>query len=68
MKFVSTVKMARLSIYLGPLLQKVYTKTLGGRDSDIFETVHIGVGLPMVLPLLPIDILNTDGVRAVKTG
>ena len=29
-------------------LQKVYTKTLGGRDYGVFEAVHLGLGLPMV--------------------
>lgn len=43
-------------------LQKVYTKTLGGRDYGIFEAVHLGLGLPLVYPLMPVENLNTDGV------
>ena len=49
-------------------LQKVYTRTLGGRDYGIFEAVHLGLGLPLVFPLLRVDYLNTQGVRAVKSG
>jgi hypothetical protein len=49
-------------------LQKVYTKTLGGRDYGIFEAVHLGLGLPLVFPLMNVETLNTDGVRAAKSG
>ena len=35
-------------------LQKVYTKTLGGRDYGIFEAVHLGLGLPLVYPLMAV--------------
>ena len=47
-------------------LQKVYTKTLGGRDYGIFEAVHLGLGLPLVYPLMPLERLNTDGLCVVK--
>jgi hypothetical protein len=39
---------------------------LGGRDYGIFETVHLGLGLPLVYPLMAVENLNTDGVRVVK--
>ena len=47
-------------------LQKVYTKTLGGRDYGIFEAVHLGLGLPLVYSLMRVESLSTDGVRVVK--
>ena len=49
-------------------LQKFYSKAIGGRDYGIYEAVHIGLGLPLVFPLLPVETLNTSGARAVKTG
>ena len=49
-------------------LQKFYSKSIGGRDYGIFEAVHLGLGLPLVFPLLPVERLNTHGTRAVKTG
>ena len=47
-------------------LQKFYSRTLGDRDFGVFEAVHLGLGLPLVLPLLPVVSLNTFGTRAVK--
>ena len=49
-------------------LQKFYSKSIGGRDYHTFEAMQIGLGLPLVFPLLPVETLNTSGARAVKTG
>jgi hypothetical protein len=49
-------------------LQKFFSKTLGGRDYGIFEAVHVGLGLPLVFPLLQVDVLNTQGSRVLKSG
>ena len=49
-------------------LQKFFSKTLGGRDYGIFEAVHVGLGLPLIFPLLPVDALNTQGARVLKSG
>ncbi len=49
-------------------LQKFYTRTLGGRDYGIFEAVHVGLGLPLVIPLMPVVTLNTQGTRALKSA
>ncbi len=47
-------------------LQKVYSRTIGGRDYGIFEAVHLGLGLPLILSLVDLVSLNTSGARAVK--
>ena len=49
-------------------LQKFYAKNLGGRDYCLFEAVHVGLGLPLVYPLLPVQSLNTAGTRVLKSG
>ena len=49
-------------------LQKFYSKALGGRDYGIAEAVHLGLGLPLVLPMMNVDTLNTQGVRVFKTA
>ena len=48
-------------------LQRFYARTLGERDYGIFEAVHLGLRLPLVLPLAPVVSLNTLGSRRVKT-
>ena len=47
-------------------LQKFYSRTVGGRDYGVFEAMHLGLGLPMVLSLVDVVQLNTSGARAVK--
>ena len=47
--------------------QKCFARTLGERDYGIFEATHLGLGLPLVLELLPVVSLNTSGARAFKT-
>ena len=47
-------------------LQKVFARTLGGRDYSMFESVLLGLGLPQVLELMPTITLNTYGTRALK--
>ena len=47
-------------------LQKVYSRTVGGRDYGLFEAVHLGLQLPLVLSLVDLVTLNTHGTRAVK--
>ena len=49
-------------------LQKFYSKSIGGRDYGVFEAVHVGLGLPLVFSLLPVETLNTTGARAYKSG
>ena len=49
-------------------LQKFYSRTLGDRDYGIFEAMHLGLGLPLVLPFMPIVSLNTYGTRKLKTA
>ena len=49
-------------------LQKFYSKSIGGRDYGVFEAVHVGLGLPLVFSLLPVESLNTTGARAYKSG
>ncbi|MGB1141216.1 MAG: AAA family ATPase, partial [Halioglobus sp.] len=47
-------------------LQKVYARTLGDRDFGIFEAVHLGLRLPLVIPLLPCVSLSTLGTRTLR--
>ena len=49
-------------------LQKVFARTLGGRDYSMFESVFLGLGLPQIFELLPTVTLNTFGTRALKPG
>ena len=49
-------------------LQKFYSKSIGGRDYGVFEAVHAGLNLPFVYSLLPVETLNTTGVRVYKSG
>ena len=49
-------------------LQKFYSKSIGGRDYGVFEAVHAGLNLPLVYSLLPVETLNTTGVRVYKSG
>ena len=37
-------------------LKHVHAKTLRGRDYGIFETVHLGLGLPLVYPLMAVSV------------
>ena len=48
-------------------LQKFYSKTLGERDYGIFEAVHLGLNLPLVLSLMDMVTLNTSGSRSLKS-
>ena len=48
-------------------MQEFYSKALGGRDYGIFEAVHLGLGLPLVLPMMPVENLNTQGLRVFKS-
>jgi len=53
--------------FLRKSLQKLYTRTLGGRDYTIFEAMFLGLRLPLMLSLMPVVSLNTTGTRALKT-
>ena len=48
-------------------LQKFYSRMLGERDYSLFETVHIGLGLPLMHEIMPVVGLNTAGTRVMKT-
>ena len=60
--------LASWSCLLKQSLQKVYARTLGGRDFPLFEAVHLGLRLPLVIPLMSTFSLNTGGVRKLKTA
>ncbi len=47
-------------------LQKFCANSLGERDYTIFEAVHVGLGLPLVLSMLPVFSVNTLGTRRLK--
>jgi len=47
-------------------LLKVFSKTLGSRDYSTFEAVYLGLGLPLVLELMPTVSVNTYGTRSVR--
>ena len=49
------------SDFLAKSVQKFYSKTLGGRSYGIFEAVHLGLGLPMVVSMLPSEMLSVWG-------
>lgn len=53
--------------FLKESVKKFYAKTLGGRTYGIFEAVHLGLGLPLVLPLMPIETLSVWGARRLKS-
>ena len=53
--------------FLAKSVQKFYAKTLGGRSYGVFEAVHLGLGLPLVLSMLPIETLSVWGGRRMKT-
>ena len=48
-------------------LQKVFSKTIGDRDYGIFEAVHLGLCLPLVLSLMDVISLNTSGARVLRS-
>jgi len=48
-------------------LQKFYSRTLGDRDYIIFEVMFLGLRLPLVNGLMPMDCLNTSGARVLKS-
>ena len=48
-------------------LQKFYSRTLGDRDYTIFEVMFLGLRLPLVNGLMPMDCLNTSGARVLKS-
>ena len=54
--------------FLRKSLQKFYSRTLGDRDYTIFEAMFLGLRLPLVNSLVPIDSLNTSGTRALKSA
>jgi len=47
-------------------LQKVYARTLGGRDFHLFEAMQLGLRLPLVFPFLDVVTMNVMGPRRVK--
>ena len=49
-------------------IQRFFARTLGERDYHVYEAVHVGLGLPLVVPLLPVVTLNSSGARAMKQG
>ncbi len=51
----------------GDTLRKPLQKTLGDRDFGIFEAVHLGLRLPLVLSLVECVSLNTTGARVLKS-
>ena len=54
--------------FLQKSLQKFYSRTLGDRDYTIFEAMYLGLRLPLVNSLVPMDTLNTSGTRALKSA
>ena len=52
--------------FLRRSIQRFFARTLGERDYHVYEAVHVGLGLPLVVPLLPVVTLNTSGARALK--
>ena len=49
-------------------LQKFFARSIGGRDYGLFETMQLGLRLPLVLPLMEHISLNTSGTRAFKSA
>jgi hypothetical protein len=54
--------------YLCMSLQKVYARTLGERSYGVFEAVHLGLQLPLIIPIMPVVSLNTLGARSLKSA
>ena len=48
-------------------MQKVYARTLGGRDFHLFEAMQLGLRLPLVFPFMDVVSLNVMGPRVMKT-
>ena len=53
--------------FLRRSIQRFFARTLGERDYHVYEAVHVGLGLPLVVPLMPVVTLNTSGARALKS-
>jgi len=53
--------------FLRRSIQRFFARTLGERDYHVYEAVHVGLGLPLVVPLMAIVTLNTSGARAMKS-
>ena len=49
-------------------LQKFYARSLGERSYGVMEAVHLGLGLPLIVPMMDVMPLNTWGTRALKTA
>ena len=52
--------------WLKESLEKVYARTLGGRDFHLFEAVHRCLRLPLVMPFLDVVPLSVMGPRRMK--
>jgi hypothetical protein len=46
--------------------QRFFSRTLGVRDYHVYGAVLLGLGLPFMVPLMPVISLNTGGARAMK--
>ena len=53
--------------FLRRSIQKFFARTLGERDFHAYEAVQLGLGLPLVGPLMPVVSLNTSGSRPLKS-
>lgn len=47
-------------------IQKFFARTLGERDYHLYEAIHLGLQLPLVIPMMPVISLNTSGASPVK--
>jgi len=47
-------------------IQKFFARSLGERDYHAYEAVHLGLQLPLVIPMMPIVSLNTSGVSPIR--
>ena len=54
--------------FLRRSIQKFFARTLGERDFHAYEALQLGLGLPLVVPLMPVVSLNTSGARPLKSG
>ena len=54
--------------FLKRSIQKFFARTMGERDFHAFEAVQLGLGLPLVMPLMPVVSLNTGGSRPLKSN
>ena len=54
--------------FLRRSIQKFFARTLGERDFHAYEAVHLGLQLPMVVPLMPVVSMNTTGSRPLKSA